>query len=124
MEPQKRVILYLASASDQRNARAAALENAGFDVILTDDAREALRIFISQEVDVVLVDIGLGNGRKSSLRAEMNSIRPRVPIVAICPVDFKKGRALKLFDQTFREEADTAALIEIVRHLAGRDKVP
>lgn len=123
LERKKKTILYLESASDQRDARAVALENAGYDVILTDDAREALRVFISQELDVVLVDLRLGNGRKTSLRAEMNSIRPRVPIVALCPSDSKRSRALKLFDHTFREEAGTAALIEIVRDLAGREEL-
>ena len=107
----------LESAGEQREARAATLESAGYNVILTDDLREALRIFISQELDAVLMDLRLGNGKKSSLRAEMNSIRPRVPIIALCPADSKRRSAVKSFDHTFRVGTGNDALIEILRNL-------
>lgn len=120
MERRKKTVLCLEGADARREARAAALESAGYSVILTDDAREALRIFISQELDAVLIDLRLGNGRKTSLRAEMNSIRPRVPIIALCPADAKRSSAVKSFDHSFREGAGTDALIDILRDLTER----
>jgi DNA-binding NtrC family response regulator len=117
LEPRGKTILCLEGAGVQREARAAALEEAGYKVILTDDVREALRIFISVELDAVLMDLRLGNGKKTSLRAEMNSIRPRVPIIALCGEDARKSSALKLFDHTFRDGTGNGALIEILRNL-------
>ncbi len=117
MRPEAKTILCVEGAGAQREARAAALEDAGYSVILTEDVREALRIFIAQELDAVLLDIRLGNGKKTSLRAEMNSIRPRVPIIALCPADSKRSSAGKSFDHTFRDGAGHNALIEILGDL-------
>ena len=117
MRPEAKTILCVEAAGAQREARAAALDNAGYHVILTDDVREALRTFISQELDAVLMDLRLGNGKKTSLRAQMNSIRPRVPIIALCPADSKTSAAVKSFDHAFRDEMGNGALLEILRDL-------
>ncbi len=111
-----KTILCVEREGIQREERAAALAEVGFAVILTQDVREALRIFISQELDAVLLELRLGNGKKSSLRAEMNSIRPRVPIIALCSEDSKSGAA-RFFDHTFRDGKGNGALIEILREL-------
>lgn len=117
MELRRKTILCLENADASREARAAALESAGYNVILTDDAREALRIFISQELDAVLIDLRLGHGKKSSLRAEMNAIRPRVPIIALYPANSKRSSAVKSFDHSFRDGKGNDGLIEILRDL-------
>jgi DNA-binding response OmpR family regulator len=114
--PKSKIILCLERAGSQREERAAALKNAGYDVILTDDEREALRIFISQELDAVLMDLRLGNGKKKSLCAEMNSIRPRVPIIAICQAE-SKTRTARFFHHTFRDGKGNAALIKLLNDI-------
>jgi DNA-binding response OmpR family regulator len=116
MGEKSRTILCVEGEGAPRNERAAALEGAGYTVILTHDEREALRVFISQELHAVLLELRLGNGKKKSLRAEMNSIRPRVPIIALCPSDFKSSAA-RFFDYTFREGRGNGALIAILKHL-------
>ena len=117
---QKPTILCVEKEGTQRDERVAALESAGYNVIPTQDVREALRIFISREVEAVLLDLQLGNGKKKSLRAEMNSIRPRVPIVALCPADLKISRAAH-FDHAFRVGKGNGELIAILRDLLDRD---
>lgn len=116
MGGKSRTILCVEGEGGPRNERAAALERAGYTVILTPDKREALRVFISQELDAVLLELRLGNGKKKSLRAEMNSIRPRVPIIALCPPDSKSSGA-RFFDYRFREGRGNGALIAILQHL-------
>lgn len=120
MGQKSRTILCVEGEGAQRKERAEALQNAGYTVILTQDAREALRIFISQELDAVLLELRLGNGKKNSLRAEMNAIRPRIPIVALCPPD-SKSRAVRFFDHTFRDGKGHGALIAILRDLLDGD---
>ena len=117
MVQKPKTILCVETENAQRSERAATLEGAGYTVILTHDVREALRIFISQEVDAVLLELRLGNGKKKSLRAEMNSIRPRVPIIALCPADSKRGGAVRFFDHTFRDGKGSSALVAILRDL-------
>jgi DNA-binding response OmpR family regulator len=106
--------------SAQRKERAEALESAGYAVILTHDVREALMIFISQHLDAVLLELRLGNGKKQSLRAKMNAIRPRVPIIALCPQG-SRSRTIRFFDHTFREGKGNSALIAILQNLLEGD---
>ena len=99
----------------------AALEEAGYKVILTHDVREALRIFISRELDAVLLELRLGNGKKKSLRAEMNSIRPDVPIIALCPPNSKSSGKPRFFDHTFRDGKGNGTLIAILGDILDED---
>jgi DNA-binding NtrC family response regulator len=99
----------------------AALEEAGYKVILTHDVREALRIFISRELDAVLLELRLGNGKKKSLRAEMNSIRPDVPIIALCPPNSKSSAKPRFFDHTFRDGKGNGTLIAILGDILDED---
>lgn len=101
----------------RREERAATLKDANYEVILTDNARDALRIFISEQLDAVIMDLRLGNGKKNSLRAEMNSIRPNVPIIALLPAEAKTGRTASVFHHTFRDGTGNAALINLLRGL-------
>ena len=112
-----RIILCVEGAGAQREERAAALKDAGYEVIQTDDEREALLIFISQELDAVLMDLRVGNGKKKSLRAKMNSIRPRVPIIALCPAESKTRGAASSFHHMFRDGKGNDALIKLLRDL-------
>lgn len=114
---KSRTVLCVECAGPRREERAAALKDAGYEVIVTDDEREALRIFISQELDAVLMDVRLGNGKKTSLRAEMNPIRPHVPIIALCPTESKSRRTASFFHHTFRDGKGNAALIKLLREL-------
>jgi DNA-binding NtrC family response regulator len=113
---KSRTILCVERPGAQREERAAALKAAGYKVILIDDAKEALRIFISQELAAVLMDLRLGNGKKTSLRSEMNSIRPHVPIIALRPVE-SKSKTVSFFHHTFRDGKGNAGLIELLRDL-------
>jgi DNA-binding response OmpR family regulator len=120
--PGAKTILCVEREGAQREERAAALAEAGFAVILTNDVREALRIFISHELDAVLLELRLGNGKKNSLRAEMNSIR--VPIVALCSEDSRRSTAARFFDHTFRDGKGNGPLIAILRQLLEQDDGP
>jgi DNA-binding NtrC family response regulator len=122
--PGAKTILCVEREGAQREERAAALAEAGFAVILTNDVREALRIFISHELDAVLLELRLGNGKKNSLRAEMNSIRPRVPIVALCSEDSRRSTAARFFDHSFRDGKGNGSLIAILRQLLEQDDGP
>jgi DNA-binding NtrC family response regulator len=114
---RSKTILCVENSGPSNIERAAALRSVGYTVILTNDVKEALRIFISMDVDAVLLEFHLGNGKKNSLRAEMSSIRPRVPIVALCPAGFKSGVVKSLFQHVFREGDGAGALISVLQSL-------
>ncbi len=101
-------------ASDERRA---ALEHAGYVVILTDSAAEALKIFVSHTVDAVLLDADLANGKKHSLRGQMSSIRPQVPMIALC--GDQQPVAARFFTHVFRKRDGTRGLLRILQKVLG-----
>ena len=117
MASRAKIILCVESATPESNQRAASLREAGYTVVLTADPKEALAIFITVEIDAVLLDIHLGNTKKKSLRSAMNSIRPKVPVVALCPPGYRSTAARTLFEHIFREGDGPGSLLSILSDL-------
>jgi len=78
------------------NLRKAMLESHGYRVLTATSAEEALKVFDSTEVDVVLTDHLLKGQTGTALAAEMRRRKPHVPIaiysgVAQVPDDMDKA---------------------------------
>ena len=78
------------------NLRKAMLESHGYRVLTATSAEEALKMFDSTEVDVVLTDHLLKGQTGTALAAEMRRRKPHVPIaiysgVAQVPDDMDKA---------------------------------
>jgi CheY-like chemotaxis protein len=61
-------------------ARTAVLENAGYEVLSTTSANEALELFTKHEVDLVLTDHLLQGTTGIEIAKQMKRLRPHVPI--------------------------------------------
>ena len=70
----RKTVLCLHKNGARANARCAALQTAGYKVIAVHDIEEALKIFVSQTVDAVLLDASFGTGKKDSPGALMTSV--------------------------------------------------
>jgi len=80
----QKTLLCLERNLGRAKSRIAALQDAGYKVIAVDNVVDALKIFVSQTIDAVLVDDQYGTGKKESPGAAMTGIRPHVPIILIC----------------------------------------
>lgn len=113
----KKTLLCLHGKGARANARCAALQTAGYKVIAVHDVAEALKVFVSQTVDAVLLDSSFGTGKKDSPGVLMTSIRPHVPIVVM-----RGERAYipnGIFAQIFRKRDGNRALLRIVETVVG-----
>src|SRR5438270_8361155 len=61
--------------------RAIVLRQAGFNPLLAQDATEALKIFRSQHIDLVITDHLLPDCDGTKLAAQMKQINSKVPII-------------------------------------------
>lgn len=115
--PLKKTLLCVEKDGGRVKARCAALESAGYKVIAADNSEDALKIFVSQTVDAVLMDATFGTGKKDSLSALMSNIRPHVPIIAMRgeQAQIRTG----LFTQVFRKRAGNRALLRILENVVG-----
>jgi len=59
------------------------LEHAGYSVLSATDIEEAMRLFRSHPIDLVITDHLLGRQTGSEMSAEMKRLKPNVPIVLL-----------------------------------------
>jgi len=67
------------------------LEHAGHSVLSTTDVEEAMRLFRSHPIDLVITDHLLGRKTGSEMSSEMKRIKPKVPIVLLSGTTSKPG---------------------------------
>ena len=103
--------------SGRLNPRCAALEGAGYKVIAVNNVADALKIFVSQTIDAVLLDARFGIGKKDSPGVLMGTIRPHIPIVMMRgeTAHVRNG----LFAQVFRKREGNRALLRILEDVIG-----
>lgn len=93
---QRGTVLCVDDDVEPLNLRKAMLEMHGYSVLTATSAKEALKLFDSIEVDVVLTDHLLKGQTGTALAAEMKRRKPHVPIaiysgVAQAPEDIEKA---------------------------------
>ncbi len=64
-------------------SRGLLLQNAGYEVVNAADGEQAIRSFLAQEVDLVLLDYLMPGMNGGLVAREMKSHKPQVPIVVI-----------------------------------------
>jgi DNA-binding response OmpR family regulator len=101
------------------------LENEGYSVLTAVDANRAMRLFISQRVDEVVLDYQLLGVTGDAIAREMKAIKPDVPILILSddrrsseeqfkPADglLLKAGSISMFLERVRELLDQRALKE------------
>jgi len=117
-----RTLLCVERRSEETESRCAALRNAGYEIIWTDSVSQALKAFVSQTVDAVLLAAEFGNGKKQSVRAQMSSIRPHIPIVGILRDGEVRSVDTKSFTRIYRESDGSDVLVKLLHELfAGKE---
>ena len=117
-----RTLLCVERRSEEAESRFAALRNAGYQIIWTDSVSQALKAFVSQTVDAVLLDAEFGNGKKQSVRAQMSSIRPHIPIVAMCRDGDVRSVDTKSFTRIYRHRDGSDVLLKLLQELFSGKK--
>jgi DNA-binding response OmpR family regulator len=74
------------------------LESAGYEVIAATRADQALHLLKTRHVDGVLLEYDLPDATGASVRAEMNRIKPGVPVLLFAGVGSQTPSLLRFFD--------------------------
>ena len=90
------IVLCVDDEPEALNLRKQVLEAHGYKVLLANDAEEALQLFDSEDIDVVLTDHLLNGQSGTALAAEMKRRKPEVAVaiysgVAQAPEDIEKA---------------------------------
>jgi CheY-like chemotaxis protein len=97
------------------------LESVGFSVLTASSGREAIRLFESRSVDVVLMDF-LMTGMSGVKAAErMKQLKPKVPIIFLSAYSELPGESLGLAEHWMKKgEKDPEQMIDLIRTLVGK----
>jgi two-component system copper resistance phosphate regulon response regulator CusR len=99
--------------------RAIVLRQAGFEPLLAQDATEALKIFRSQHIDLVITDHLLPDCDGSQLAAQMKQINPEIPIMMLSGLS-EPPEGLQHIDAYVVKGAPVPKLLERVKGMLVR----
>jgi CheY-like chemotaxis protein len=96
--------------------RGIVLEKAGYKPVLAHDASEALNLFRTQHIDLVITDHLLPDQSGTDLAAVIKEINPDVPILMISGLEEPEG-GLHHIDEYMTKGAPVPKFLELVRQM-------
>ena len=101
-----------------RRSLANVLESEGFDVLLAENGREAVREFIAESPDVVLLDINMPDKNGWETFKLMETLHPFVPVIVITARPNQYERAvLEGVDALMEKPLDLMLLVRTIERL-------
>src|SRR5262245_26652366 len=118
MPAMKNKILLADDDSAVRKSLAKVLESEGFDVLLAENGREAVREFIAEPPDLVLLDINMPDKNGWDAFRLMETLHPFVPVIVITarPNQFERA-VLEGVDALMEKPLDFALLLQTIERL-------
>lgn len=97
------------------------LESVGFSVLTANSGREAIYLFESRRVDVVLMDLLMAGMSGVKVAERMKQLKAEVPIIFLSGYSELPGESLGLAEQWMKKgEKDPDRMIELIRTLGGK----
>jgi CheY-like chemotaxis protein len=97
------------------------LESAGFDVLTASCGPEAIRIFKSEHVDIVLMDYWMDGMNGIDAATKIKQMRPNVPIVFLSAYSELPAESLGIAEcWIIKGQEDPEQIIDRLRSLAAR----
>lgn len=87
----------------QLSSRQQLFESAGFRVLAARTGSEALQLFRSNEVNLVVLDYWMAGMNGLAVATELKRIRPRTPIIVLSGLASLPGETIGLVDAWFQK---------------------
>jgi CheY-like chemotaxis protein len=114
---RKPVILCVDEASSVLEGREMLLEENGYQVLTAADGKEAVQAFVSNTVDLVLLDHHMPQMDGGVVAMHMRACKPDVPIALLSGDEWLPPRALEAVDACISKSEPITSLLEKVDHL-------
>ncbi|HDY89584.1 MAG TPA: response regulator [bacterium] len=93
------------------------LKEEGYEVIVADSGKEALRLFEEENPDIVSLDISLPDISGIELLRTMKEKRPDLPIIMTTAYDYRDDFSVWASDSYIIKSSDTTELKETIKSL-------
>jgi CheY-like chemotaxis protein len=123
LDPPKRTILCVDDTETEAEIRllSSVLEKAGYRVLATRKAKEAVELIRSNEVDLVLAEHIMMNG--TSLAERLKRLRPHVPIAIYSGDSIDPPGAVHYADRFITKLIPTDELLSTIKELLARNQM-
>jgi CheY-like chemotaxis protein len=115
--PKRPLILCVDDEWNGLEGRKMLLEESGCRVLASTSGVEALHLFASHPIDLVLLDYHMPEMRGDVVAACMKASQPEIPIVLLSADDELPESVLELVDVFVSKSESPANLLQIVEHL-------
>jgi CheY-like chemotaxis protein len=115
--PRRPVVLCVDDEWNGLEGRKMLLEEAGCKVLIATSGADALQLFASHPVDLVLLDYHMPGTNGDVVAEHMKAGQPDVPIALLSADDGLPEGALKWVDAFVSKSESPASLLQIVEHL-------
>jgi DNA-binding response OmpR family regulator len=116
------VILCVEDEEPQLELRKMLFESAGFEFVGARRGAEALELFQTKNISVVVLDYWMSGMNGMELASEMKRLRPTIPIIMLSGFPSLPGEGVGLVDAWFQKaRVEPEALIERVSELIKRN---
>jgi CheY-like chemotaxis protein len=115
--PRKSLVLCVDDEWNGLEGRKMLLEEVGYKVLVATSGADALQLFASHPVDLVLLDYHMPGMSGDVVAAHMKAGQPDVPIALLSADDGLPESALKWVDAFVSKSESPANLLQIVEHL-------
>jgi len=99
------------------------LEDAGYEVIVADSGKEALRLFEKENPDLVSLDISIPDIDGIELLRIMKEKRPHLPIIMNTSYDYRDDFSVWACDSYIVKSSDTTELQEKIKSLLQEKQI-
>lgn len=122
IKPPRVIVLCVEDEDTQLSLRRMLFESAGFEVLGAETGTEALKLFYSREISVVVIDYWMSGMNGMAVAAEMKRWRPHIPIVMLSGFACLPGEGAGLVDAWLQKaRVEPEALIAQVAGLVRRN---
>jgi CheY-like chemotaxis protein len=114
--PAKGVLLCIDNAVPVLEVLACVLEDRGYSVLVSPEARHGLSLFETKEIDLVILDYDMPEMNGYLVAREMRRLKPTVPIIMNSAAELPQ-EALQVFDAVVIKGASYHPLVAEVTQL-------
>jgi len=97
------------------------LQTAGYDVVTAPSGHEGLQLFVSNDIDAVVLDYLMPGIRGDAVAAEMKRLNPDIPIVMLSAFTSLPDGALNSVDAFVTKGEHPTVLLNKLRDLLAKN---
>ncbi|MEW6214332.1 MAG: response regulator [Nitrospirota bacterium] len=97
------------------------LSEEGYEVVIAANGEEALKLFDSENPDLVTLDILLPDMDGIHILRQMKEKRPRIPIIMSTAYDYRNDFAVWASESYIVKSSDLGELKSTIKKLLGRE---